>query len=109
MKQRCLNEKATCYENYGGRGITVCERWLGENGFVNFLMDMGPRPQDKSLDRINVEGGYSPDNCRWADSATQHANRRCNMSPEELEALKRAAEMELRLTADYYSGGEAAF
>ena len=100
MKQRCLNEKSTGYESYGGRGITICERWLGENGFVNFLLDMGPRPPDTSLDRINVEGGYSPDNCRWADSATQHANRRCNMTPDELAELQRAAAMEKTLAEE---------
>jgi hypothetical protein len=109
MKQRCLNEKSPNYEGYGGRGITICERWLGENGFVNFLMDMGPRPEGTSLDRINVMGNYELKNCRWADSATQHANRRCMMTDEEIAELKRVAEMEERLTAAYYSGGEAAF
>jgi hypothetical protein len=100
MKQRCLNEKNICYENYGKRGITVCERWLGENGFVNFLSDMGPRPADTSLDRINVMGNYEPGNCRWADSATQHANRRCMMSPEELDELARTVEMMKRMNED---------
>jgi hypothetical protein len=109
MKQRCLNPNSASYELYGARGITICDRWLGENGFVNFLSDMGPRPEGTSLDRINVMSGYSPANCRWADSATQHANRRCMMTPEELAEATRLAEMEERLTADYYSGGEAAF
>jgi hypothetical protein len=97
------------YQHYGGRGITVCDRWLGPNGFINFLMDMGPRPEGMTLDQKNVMGNYCADNCRWADAKTQQANRRCNMTPEELAEATRLAEMEERLTADYYSGGEAAF
>jgi hypothetical protein len=95
MKNRCLNENNPVYENYGGRGISVCEHWLGENGFNNFLFDMGPRPLDKTLDRINVMGNYEPTNCRWADAKTQHANRRCMMTPEHI------AELEKKIQADY--------
>jgi hypothetical protein len=73
-KERCYNINNTSYVDYGGRGIAVCDRWL--NSFDNFIKDMGKSPTGTSLDRINVNGEYSPENCRWADSATQCRNRR---------------------------------
>lgn len=77
MKFRCQNPRATNYDDYGGRGIRVCDRWL--NSFDNFLADMGPRPsREYSLDRINNSGNYEPSNCRWATMARQQRNKRSN-------------------------------
>lgn len=75
MKRRCTNPQCRAYPRYGGRGITVCDRWL--HSFENFYADMGPRPSPKhSIDRIDNDRGYSPDNCRWADSSEQGYNTR---------------------------------
>lgn len=73
MRHRCNNPRNKQYMDYGGRGITVCERW--EN-FENFYADMGDRPEGLSLDRINNDKGYSPDNCRWSTSSEQCKNKR---------------------------------
>lgn len=76
MIQRCYNPNCCSFENYGKRGITVCDKWL--DSFDNFIADMGPCPPGYSLDRIDVNGNYEPSNCRWADNKTQCNNRRTN-------------------------------
>ncbi len=74
MKQRCFNANNRHYKDYGGRGITVCQRWL--SNFSQFLEDMGPRPDGYSLDRIDNDKGYSPGNCKWSTPLEQAHNRR---------------------------------
>lgn len=76
MRQRCYNKNSPKYKNYGARGIKVCDRWL--HSFENFYADMGKCPDGFSLDRIDVNGDYTPENCRWADDVTQCNNRQFN-------------------------------
>ena len=83
MHHRCYNPRHDAYHYYGGRGIHICDRWnrdvSGDQGFENFLSDMGPRPKPHrrwSIDRINNNGIYEPSNCRWATHKQQRANQR---------------------------------
>jgi len=82
MVQRCTNPKAQAWRNYGGRGISVCERWLK---FENFLADMGERPAGLDLDRINNDGNYELGNCRWTTRSVNIKNTR----PRQRDSLGR--------------------
>jgi hypothetical protein len=74
MKNRCRHKSFPQWKDYGGRGISVCERW--QNSFDAWLQDMGPRPDGYVLDRINNDGNYEPGNCRWTDRSTSQRNTR---------------------------------
>lgn len=76
MIQRCINPKSIRFEAYGGRGILVCQRW--KDSFENFLEDMGEVPTEMSLDRVNNNGNYYKENCRWAGNKDQARNKRTN-------------------------------
>lgn len=79
MKSRCTIKSNKDYQRYGGRGVTVCDRWLngedGLSGYECFLADMGPKPEGMSIDRIDNTKGYSPDNCKWSTAEEQNNNR----------------------------------
>lgn len=80
MLSRCANPNHHAWHNYGGRGIKVCDRWLGNAGFSLFVQDVGIRPTKRhSLERINVNGDYEPSNCCWATAVEQRRNTRFNV------------------------------
>lgn len=89
MKQRCLNNKASNFSRYGGRGIVICKRWLK---FENFLKDMGIPSIKKTLDRINNDGNYEPPNCRWSTLKQQNNNHSKNVRIKFGEENKTVAE-----------------
>lgn len=98
MLSRCTNPKDYGYSNYGGRGITVCERWMT---FLNFLEDMKEPEPKMTLDRIDGNDGYYKDNCRWATYATQSRNRRSNLNLEYKGSTKSLMDWSLELNINY--------
>jgi hypothetical protein len=89
MRARCENPNTPRFERWGGRGISVCERW---KHFENFLTDMGRQPDGTSLDRIDNDGNYGPTNCRWATRIEQANNRISNRRVEFKGEVKTVAE-----------------
>lgn len=80
MKARCQNKNLPNYHRYGGRGIKVCDEWLGKDGFENFLTSMGLRPSPEySLDRKNNDKDYTPENCKWSTAKEQSNNQETNI------------------------------
>lgn len=103
MMTRCYNPKYKFYRAYGGRGISVCEEWRGEHGYENFSAWAKQNGYDRSLtlDRINVDGEYSPQNCRWATMKQQQNNRTNNATYEYNGEVKTMAEWAETLGVSY--------
>ena len=104
MRSRCNNPDGRAWHHYGGRGIKVCPRW--DNSFWNFIEDMGEKPLGKSLERINNDGDYSPENCRWETAKQQQNNRRCTVFVEfhgnTISTSQLADKLGIKSTMAYY-------
>ena len=98
IKRRCYDKKSNSYFNYGKRGIKVCDEWLGEDGFYNFLnwaIKNGYK-EELQIDRIDTNGNYSPDNCRWVDRKTNMNNRRNSIIINGKTLVEIAIEMNIK-------------
>lgn len=112
MRRRCLNPAGKDFARYGGRGISICLRWLhgeGESsGFQCFLSDMGRRPRGATLDRINIDADYSPENCRWATIREQVGNRSISLRDEgqPLSEISRETGIKYHTLRDRFARGD---
>ena len=104
MIQRCTNQNSASFTRYGARGIRVADRWVGRDGFRNFIADMGNRPSaDYSIDRIDNDGDYEPVNCRWATRTEQSNNTRTNRKLTFQGETKTLADWSRCLGMNYYT------
>jgi hypothetical protein len=96
MRTRCLNPAFHAFHRYGGRGISICDRWL--HSFENFYADMGQPPEGYTLERVNNDGDYAPANCKWASRAEQAVNMRRSrkITASQAEEIRRIAGSENR-------------
>lgn len=101
MRQRCMNQNADQWQWYGGRGISICERW---SDFESFLADMGERPEGTTIDRIGPDGNYEPDNCRWATGKQQALSNR-GVIRKGVQPHNKISEGELRMMLKMRDGG----
>lgn len=104
VKSRCYNANRPNYQWYGGRGVRICDRWLGPNGFDNFYSDMGPRPSPRHQLDKDIKGGigctlYSPDTCTWAlpSEHSKFRNHRNMMTEDEIQTIKKLYEKGLSI------------
>lgn len=101
MKYRCYNPKSASYKNYGARGIKICDEWLNDkNKFFEWCISSGIK-KELSIDRIDVNGNYSPTNCRWATNKQQLNNMRCNVKLEYKDKKYTIAELSELLNINY--------
>lgn len=104
MKSRCGNPKDPKFKNYGARGVSVCERW---SKFEGFIEDMGSCPAGMTLDRINNDDGYHPENCRWISNTDQQRNKRNSKATAAIVAKIRASTLSNRAAAKHFGMSHA--